>query len=82
MAEWDFRLLNSFNMYLLRTFNMLDPVVGAGDATMNKKLGLMGRKTSKQAIMIQYESENLDPRSLVNTLSHWASHAPCWSFSF
>lgn len=46
MAEWDFRLVNSFNMYLLRMFSMLDPVVGAGDVTMNKKLQSSG-KTDK-----------------------------------
>lgn len=38
MAEWDFRLVNSFNIYLLRMFSMLGLVVGAGDATVNKKL--------------------------------------------
>lgn len=47
MAEWDFRLVNSLNMYLLGMFNMLGPVVGAGDTTMSKNLGLVERKTNK-----------------------------------
>lgn len=38
MAEWDFSLVNSFNIYLLRMFSMSGLVVGAGNATVNKKL--------------------------------------------
>lgn len=40
MAEWDFRFINSFNMYLLRMFNMVGPVVGTGYryTMMNNKL--------------------------------------------
>lgn len=38
MAEWDFRLVNSFNMYLLRMFSMVGPVAGARDTTMDKEL--------------------------------------------
>lgn len=68
MAEWDFRLVNSFNMfYLLRIFNIVGPVIGAGAITMNKDLWSSG-ETNKQVIMIHYESENLDPRSLLNRL--------------
>lgn len=38
MAEWDFRLVNSFNMYLLRMFSMVGPVAGARDTTVDKEL--------------------------------------------
>lgn len=38
MAEWDLRLVNSFNMYLLRIFSMVGHVVGTKDTPMNKEL--------------------------------------------
>lgn len=82
MAEWDFRLVNSFTMfYFLRIFNIVGPVIGARAITMNKDLW-SSRETNKQVIMIQYESENLDPRSLLNSLLTCGSHATCWSLSF
>lgn len=79
MAEWDFRLVNSFNVYLLRMFSMFGPVVGTGDITMNKKLQSSGETDKKIG---NYESENLDPRSLINSLLPWVTQATCWSLSF
>lgn len=39
MAEWDFRPVNSFNMfYFWGIFSIVGPVVGAGDISMNKDL--------------------------------------------
>ena len=42
MTEWDFRLVNSFNVfYLLVMFSIVGLVVGAGE-TMNKELWSSG----------------------------------------
>lgn len=47
MAEWDFRFVNSFNMfYLLGIFNIVGPVVGARDISVNKDLW-SSRETDK-----------------------------------
>lgn len=56
MAEWDFRFVNSFNMfYLLGIFSIVGPVVGARGISGNRAYGLVGRQTNKQVIVIQYE---------------------------
>lgn len=58
---------------------MFGPVVGTGDITMNKKLQSSGETDKKIG---NYESENLDPRSLINSLLPWVTQATCWSLSF
>lgn len=43
MTEWDFRLINLFNIfYLLVMFSIVGLVIGAGDTTMNKELWSSG----------------------------------------
>lgn len=47
MAEWDFRFVNSFNMfYLLGIFSIVGPVVGARGISGNKGLW-SSRETDK-----------------------------------